>query len=478
LEQTSAARLAKPVPVARALATFEEVGAGVANLLDNRDDTVWGIDPQLARNHAAVLYLTEPLKLQAGDELRVTLEFAERPKASIGRLRISYSTEKNSPIDADAAPLPDAVFLARQRDPSQLTNAEWAAITRWFAPQDAQWRRLDAQRQAHLLMVPQLPVHDVLVATEGRPAIRLHTQATQDFLPQTQYLQRGDPVRPVGTAVPAMLQIFSDESRHESHNREGLSRWLTDVEHGAGALTARVIVNRLWQHHVGTGLVSTPDDFGQRGATPSHPELLDWLAQELVRHDWQLKPIQRLIVTSIAYRRSPFPTQAAMERDPENHTLWRWSPRRLEAEAVRDALLMTAGQLDDRLDGLSEQESTHHRRAVYGFIKRSAPDPWLAAFDGPDGCRVEGRRMRTITPHQSLTLLNSEFTRSLTDNFVRQIRIETDPVAALFHRLFQRVPTPQERQRVTRFLGADPTDETWADLCQVLWCLDEFVFLD
>lgn len=471
------------MPIARAVSTFDQLDAGIAGVLDQSDATFWGVDPQLGRSHAAVFHLAKPVELRPDDELEVRLHFHSRPQASMGRIRLAFSTQLNPGIEAATRPLPERVAAALQREPSQVTNDEWPDLVRWFAPRDAEWRRLDDLRRDHAATAPQPLMKTVLVATEGRPAIRLHTQAAEEFLPETRFLTRGDPALPVGVATPGVLQVLSGDNEHRLvTSRPFVAKWLTDVEEGAGALLARVMVNRLWQHQFGTGLVATPDDFGTRGSGPSHPELLEWLAGELVRHDWQVKPIQRLLVTSAAFRRSSFPDPDAVAADPENRLLARWTPRRLEAEALRDAMLLAAGHLDDRLDGPSERAPLHWCRSHYSFIKRSAPNPWFAAFDAPDGCRVEGQRPHTTSPAQALALLNSEETRMLAIRLAQQVRIDTaDPVWRLFQQVLQRDLAPGEPEQITRLLGDAPqvaSLESWADVCQLLFCLDEFAYLD
>ncbi len=468
------------IPLAGAVATFEQVGGAIVGTLDDRDATAWGVDPQLGRPHAAVFHLARPVDLRPEDALQIRLEFKSRPRASIGRLRVSFSTKPNPGLEAALSPMPDRVAAALLHEPSQLTNEDWSALARWFAPQDAEWQRLDRFRREHAAMAPKPVMKTVLVATEGRPAIRLHTQAADEFLPTTQFFVRGDPTRPAGIAAPGVLQVLSREDDfHSLTSRTFVARWLTDVESGAGTLLARVIVNRLWQHHFGTGLVAMPDDFGTRGSGPSHPELLEWLAAELIRHDWQLKPIQRLMVTSAAYRRTTFPTPDTMRIDPDNRFLARWTPRRLDAEALRDAMLVAAGTLDDRLDGPSERDPQHDRRSLYTFIKRSDPDAWLAAFDAPDGCRVEGRRPQTMSPAQALALMNGEQTRTLAVRIAERYRSDADdPLRPLFQTALQRDPSPTERDAMQRLLGPNPGVDEWTDLCQMVLSLDEFVFLD
>jgi hypothetical protein len=208
-----------------------------------------------------------------------------------------------------------------------------------------------------------------------------------------------------------------DQSLGTTYQRMALARWLTDVEHGAGALLARVIVNRLWQHHFGEGLVRTPDDFGATGSRPDHPELLERLAGELIRGGWRIKPIHRQILSSAVYRQSTAGDPAGMAVDADDHLLWHRRPTRLEAEALRDAMLAASGRLNSVMFGPpfrpripAEAISTRSndaypadirdgppvwRRSVYAFIKRSVPNPLAEVFDAPDSTAVCGRRNTT-----------------------------------------------------------------------------------
>ncbi len=216
---------------------------------------------------------------------------------------------------------------------------------------------------------------------------------------------------PVEPAFPVVLGAPPPavRARPESTGRRAaLAEWLTQKEH---PLTARVMVNRLWQGHFGAGLVSTPSDFGTLGEKPSHPELLDWLAVEFTEHDWSLKHVHRLIVTSATYRQSSrvkaVEARAANPRviDPENRLLWRMPVRRLDAEQVRDALLAVSGEL--KLDtGGPATPADKPRRSIYTRVHRNAPDALLASFDAADGLTGCARRNVTVTPTQSLLLLN------------------------------------------------------------------------
>ena len=178
--------------------------------------------------------------------------------------------------------------------------------------------------------------------------VRLHTQG-EDVLKETHFLRRGDPNQKEAVAPPGYLQVLNtgpDRWKKEppkesklSYRRTAFADWITDTENGAGHLLARVIVNRLWQHHLGRGIVATPSDFGVRGERPTHPELLDYLATELIRNGWKLKPIHKLIVTSAVYQTASTPDEAKIKSDRDNTLFWHRPARRLDAEAIRDSLL-------------------------------------------------------------------------------------------------------------------------------------------
>jgi hypothetical protein len=257
-----------------------------------------------------------------------------------------------------------------------------------------------------------------------------------------------------------------------------LARWLTLPDH---PLTARVIVNRIWQHHFGRGIVETPNDFGAMGEAPSHPKLLDWLAGELVERHWSLKAIHRLMVTSAAYRQSSLvePTEDAdeLKLDPENKLLWHANRVRLEAEPIRDSMLLLSGQLNPAMGGpsgypvLSEavrensayawspdsDPAQHYRRSLYCFQKRNLRLPLLASFDQPDMYMSCGLRMNTLTPTQSLALLNGDESNAASRHWAGKLLGESlgsDPVLikTAWLEAYGREPSKDEIESAQAFL--------------------------
>jgi hypothetical protein len=269
---------------------------------------------------------------------------------------------------------------------------------------------------------------------------------------------------------------------------------MTDVDDGAGRLLARVIVNRLWQHHFGRGLVATPSDFGAQGERPTHPELLDWLAKELVDSGWSLKHIHKLMMTGAVYRQSAALDTEKATKDPDDRLLGRYARRRLEAEAIRDAILAVGGDLDEKMYGPGTLDPKQKRRSIYFFVKRSQLVPMMVQFDAPDALQgLEQRQTTTVAP-QALLLMNSEFVRGQALAFARRVapaagKTTADAVDAGYLTALGRPPNAEEREASVQFIAeqakvyakdgkADAVSRALADFCQVLLELNEFVYVD
>jgi len=282
-------------------------------------------------------------------------------------------------------------------------------------------------------------------------------------------LYRGDPLQPREQVTPAALAEFGAKTAlstnsPESERRLALARWIIDPKN---PMTARVMVNRVWQHHFGEGIVSTPSDFGLNGARPTHPELLDWLATEFIARGWSLKAMHRLIVTSSTYRQASRPDPKAMHTDASDRLLWRYNPRRLEAEPLRDTILSVTGKLNPKMGGpgFSLFEANDNYVRVYNSRKDFGPDEWrrmiyqtkarmqlddtFGAFDCPDGGQIAPRRNSSTTPLQALNLLNSAFMIQQAGFLADRLRAEAgkDPEAQArraFRLLLNREPSRTE----------------------------------
>ncbi|MCS7271329.1 MAG: DUF1553 domain-containing protein, partial [Gemmataceae bacterium] len=376
------------------------------------------------------------------------------------------------------------------------TMTQRQALLRWFATQDPDYQQLLEAEQRHAAQAPVRKTIKALICSEGVPPLRLHTQG-EDFLPVTHFLRRGDPNQKVAIASWSFLQVLMPDPEAHSRwfippppgsrttgQRAALARWLTDPKDGAGQLLARVIVNRLWQQYFGKGIVRTVSDFGQRGEPPSHPELLDFLAQELIRHNWRLKPIHKLIVTSQAYARSSQRHPDKWRKDPDNRLLWYQPVRRLTAEVIRDSILQVSGQLDTTMYGPGTLQLDSRRRSIYFTIKRSRLIPALVVFDAPDGTVHVGERPATTIAPQALHLLNNPQVRAAAVALAQRLRrnaslTDAQLIQQAYRQVLCRFPEPEELHLALDFLHADPQrDRTLAlaDLCQMLFCLNEFLY--
>ncbi len=286
---------------------------------------------------------------------------------------------------------------------------------------------------------------------------------------QSYLLLRGDVFQPKIPLEPGWPAVFGEGNPEalERQPRTALADWIVDK---SNPLAARVWVNRIWHYHFGQGLVATPGNFGLRGAAPDNPELLDWLACELMDHRWSTKHIHRLIVGSNTYRQGGRFDAANAQIDPENHYLWRWRRRRLEAEGVRDAMLAVAGRLDRNLGGPAvpaEQRAASQRRGIYLLARRDDPDESLALFDGPTAIAEScAQRHVSTSPLQSLFLLNGELATRCARSVAERVLAAAggdrqQQIDAAFAYVLNRTPDETERAAALRFIGeeiANPGD--------------------
>ncbi len=315
--------------------------------------------------------------------------------------------------------------------------------------------------------------------------------------------RRGNPEDQTEEVAPGALAwlrhsppILGDNALPEGERRRALAEWITSP---ANPLTRRVIVNRLWHHHFGAGIVSTPSDFGLGGDRPSHPELLDWLADQLLKNQWSLKSIHRLILLSHTYRQlsDTDSTHAnAPALDAQNRLLWRQNPRRLDAESIRDAILSVCGSLNTAKGGpgfrdfkyteayapiyeyITPDSPDLFRRSIYRFIVRTTPHRLMTTLDCPDPANLTPARVQTTTPLQALTMSNNPFILKQSAHLANQISsaqpsLETQ-VHHAFRAILQRPPTPAESLAASRAVE----QTSLAELCRTLLNTNEFVYID
>ncbi|MBC7809263.1 MAG: PSD1 domain-containing protein [Akkermansiaceae bacterium] len=386
------------------------------------------------------------------------------------------------------------LHLAKKRVPKILSEAQFA-----------EYETLTADR-AKLRGAPPKGLEKALVVTEGgaKP-------------PATHVMMRGNPHSPGEEVQPGFLSVLAPPQpvlravkpdAQTSGRRTALADWITSADN---PLTARVMANRMWQFHFGRGIVRTPSNFGFMGLAPTHPELLDYLASELVRGGWRLKPLHKQILLSSTYRMSSKANPVALAKDPENDWMWRYDMRRLSAEEVRDSILAASGNLNFKRGGpsikvklpaevlagqsvpgagwdLSSPED-QARRSVYIKSKRSLAVPILARFDAPETDATCPVRFATTQPTQALGMMNSAFLGEQAEVFAAAIKKDAGPdpaaqVKLALWRVFQRPPTEREIQRGLALLTDLRTkdnktgDEALTAFCLVALNLNEFIYLD
>jgi hypothetical protein len=390
----------------------------ISYAIDRKGETAWGIDAGAGRRNAprnAVFVLEKPVSFPAGTLLTFKLvqmhggwNSDDNQNNNLGRFR--FSVTDHSGASADLVPRNVREILATPRNRRSVAQVQ--TVFSFWRTTVPQWKIANDQIEA---LWKEHPEGSSQLVLEHRDVPReTHVLARGDFL---------KPAKLVGPGTPAFLNpLAADQPR----SRLTFARWLVDRQ---APTTARAIVNRIWQAYFGTGIVSTSDDLGSQSEPPSHPELLDWLAVELMESGWKLKHLHSLIVNSATYRQSSRVTPRLLDRDPYNRLLARGPRFRVDAEVVRDVALSASGLLDPRIGGQSVHppapaflflppasygpktwiEATgpdRYRRALYTFRYRSVPYPMLQTFDAPNGDFSCVRRSRSNTPLQALTLLN------------------------------------------------------------------------
>jgi hypothetical protein len=390
----------------------------VALAIDGKEETAWGIDAGPGRRNVrrkAVFTAEKPLSFPSGTILTFYLKqnhggwnSDDNQNCNLGRFRLSIT----SAPDAKADPLPHDVRAALAVPSDRRSPAQAAAVFSYWRSTVPAWKEANDRIEALWKRYP-----------EGSSQLVL---AARDAPRMTSVLQRGDflkPIKRVETGVPAFLNPLPAGA---PANRLTFARWLVDR---SAPTTARAAVNRIWQAEFGIGLVATPEELGSQGEAPSHPELLDWLAVELMDQRWSLKAVHRVIVNSATYRQSSKVSPALAARDPYNRLLARGPRFRVDAELVRDIALAASGLLDPKVGGPSvfppapdflfqppvsygpkiwpeSKSGDRYRRALYTFRYRSVPYPMLQTFDAPNGDFACVRRARSNTPLQALVTLN------------------------------------------------------------------------
>jgi hypothetical protein len=405
------------IPLKTARADFSQGNRQVTSVLGDDPTDGWAIYPQVDKDHTAVFELSKDIRRgkNEGDELIVTIELDHQLEQyhNIGRFRLAL-TNADRPIPDE---LPEiALTDVLKTPPDKRTGRDMLRLFRFYDYHEKELDRLISAEAEHRQQQPK-PMETTIKAqtiaeSRGRRDTRVHERG--DFLSQGDLVQPGTP----GVFPPL-------NARGKMPDRLDLAHWLVG---DTNPLTARVTVNRVWQQYFGRGLVATGDDFGTQGDRPSHPQLLDWLANRFREDGWSLKKLHKLIVTSATYRQSSHVRPELLERDPYNTWLARQHRLRVEAEIVRDLALSVSGLLNPEIGGRSvrppqpadlaslgfqgnvkwpvSKGRDRYRRGLYTFFQRTVPYPMLVDFDAPDSNTSCTRRERSMSPLQALTLWN------------------------------------------------------------------------
>ncbi|PHS13222.1 MAG: hypothetical protein COA78_07265 [Blastopirellula sp.] len=512
----------KPIElsIVSAQADFAQSGWEPTNALKQNDKKGWAISPQFGKRHLAVFSLKEAVAIPAGYQLQVTLDqtYEGSFAHNLGHFRIAASSsDLPVPLDSISKAIVDIAKLpAKKRTAEQKKQ-----LKAEFDKANPETKKLE-----DAVAAAKKSLTDYRNKSSKVRAVKLSERETKIHI-RGNFLEKGEAVqRNTPTVLPA-IELGESEKPRLTY-----ARWLVSQEN---PLTARVTVNRIWQRHFGRGIVSTVDDFGTQGQPPSHPQLLDWLANDFMQHDWSLKHLHKRIVTSSVYRQSSAirPDLAAI--DPDNELLARFSRRRVEAEVVRDISLSVAGLMSAKVggpsvkppqpDGVSfltynnsakwvvSKGEDRNRRGLYTFFQRTSPYPMLMTFDSPDSNEVCAVRNRSNTPLQALTLLNdkvffecaqvlavrvtSEVPAQANDEQTTTARIdhliqlclarEPDPSeAATLHQLFltQKKLLESNPAATLAITGSDEKDQpnpdlaAWVITARAVMNLDEFITLE
>ena len=390
-----------------------------------------------------------------------------------------------------------------KRTPEQAVLAEnansqveptWDIVVAAMTPEDRE-KRAKLRIQLHQIE-----------ATEPDPLSKAYAYVNnKEAAPQAYVLRMGDPknrLDPVEPSVPRVLKASYEIPRESVGRRTALANWLASADN---PLTARVMVNRIWQFRMGTGIVRTPNDFGVMGDRPSNQTLLDWLASEFTAKGWSVKTLDRMLVTSSVYRQSAQPDKNREASDPENRMYWRMNRKRMDGETLRDAILAVTGTLNPKLGGrpvripiepevydlifteherdglwpVNPDKSVQDRRSIYLYNKRSVRLPLLTSFDQPDAITSCPVRPISTHPLQALSLMNSDFMQEQSQAFAGRLTKECKndsacAVKAAWTLTLARVPSPQEQKLAKTFLSSGGS---LADMCLALLNRNEFIYV-
>lgn len=494
-----------------ARADFDQSGWTISHAIDGNPGTAWGIHPKVGEDHRAIFEFEKPIGLENGTRLTIVLEQLHGRGHLIGRPRISVTTVAES-LSLDGDIVPNEINVIRKKLATERTDLERAELARYV-------RATAVERELTSLPPPQMVFaasnetrSDAMSPPTKKPVRMVHLLTRGDIKQAKEVAQPG-----AMTAINGLVARFDLNNQvDEGSRRTALARWLTDHRN---VLVWRSIANRIWHHHFGRGLSDTPNDFGQMGSKPSHPELHDWLASELNDAETPgsnpqrepghavhlplsrgLKHLHRLVVTSATYRQSSAHDEGNAAIDADNRFLWRMNRTRLDAESVRDSLNVITGRLDRRMGGPSAKQfietpgihvtpdvnysgfdpdrPENARRSVYRFIFRTLPDPLMEALDVADSSQLAATRNSTVTALQALAMLNNSVAVRQSEHLATRVAATGNDIAhqvdAAFRLTLLRRPSDRERATLTEHARQHGI----ANVCRVLLNSNEFLFVD
>jgi hypothetical protein len=473
----------KPLPLKNPSADFNQEGWTIAHAIDGKIETAWGIFPEIGKPHVAVFELGSPV---GAGRLTFVLEQKHGRRHLIARPRLSVTT---APLPVRVESLPGGIAALTRKPRGERTPAEQTDLAAYVLGKkiDRELASLPAPRWVYGAARDFPPIAKFTPARTPRPI----------FL-----LTRGDVAKPAEPIEPGALSMIEGlpsvfhlpDADDEGARRAALARWITDPRN---VLAWRSIANRVWHYHFGRGIVDTPNDFGRMGGTPTHPELLDWLATYLLESGGSLKKLHRLLVSSAVYRQSSRILPEAARIDSGNLQLSRMNRIRLDAEEIRDSLLLISGKLDLRMGGPSVKQfrfedpnpdltpkvdyaaydvdhPDNFRRSIYRYLFRTLPDPFMDSLDCADASQLTPARNQSLTPLQAMSLLNDRFVLRQSEHLASRLAGDPDPVRAAYRLILQREPTPEESRRVSEYAARHGLPNA----CRILLNSNEFMFLD
>ncbi len=472
-------------------ADFSQQDWSVEKAIDNNPSTGWGIHPEEGQSHFAVFETKENVGEEGGTTLTFVLEQVLGRQHVIGRVRISATTAPR-PVRADRLPLNVVKILRIPR--GQRTEQQRKDLITFY-------QRYEIDQQLAALPVPQMVY-----------------AAANDFVPQGNFtptkiprpihlLRRGDITKPADLVAPGALSCLpgmsatlavSDENS-EGLRRAALAKWITDSKN---VLTWRSIVNRVWHYHFGRGIVDSPNDFGRMGSTPTHPELLDWLAVTFMESGGSLKQLHKLILTSSVYLQSSKDNPAFSKTDSGNLYLWRMNQNRLDAESIRDGVLQISGKLDLTMAGPSVMQFKFddptpartptvdyvaydvdspgsYRRSIYRYIFRTMPDPFMDSLDCADASQLTAARNVSMTALQAMALMNNHFIVRQSEHLAARMEVEekkglAKQIERACHLAWNRAPTRTELKTLRNYAA----NHGLANACRIILNSNEFAFVN